>query len=51
MGLSAMFLIYGKDPGHDFGVRLYGICGFILCVIAALIFTRFQEKKETNKAI
>jgi GPH family glycoside/pentoside/hexuronide:cation symporter len=45
MGLSAMFLIYGKDPGNDFGVRLYGICGFILCFIAALIFTRFQEKK------
>jgi GPH family glycoside/pentoside/hexuronide:cation symporter len=51
MGLSAIFLIYGKDPGHDFGVRLYGICGFILCFIAAIIFTRFREQKETNKPL
>ncbi|HSH66436.1 MAG TPA: MFS transporter [Bacteroidia bacterium] len=46
MGLSAMFLIYGKDPGHDFGIRLNGLCGFLLCLLAALIFMRFREKKQ-----
>jgi GPH family glycoside/pentoside/hexuronide:cation symporter len=46
VGLSAMFLIYGNDTKNDFGVRLYGLCGFILCFIAAVIFTRFREKKE-----
>ncbi len=47
IALFAMFLIYGKDVGNDFGVRLNGILGFVLCFIAALIFTRF---KEDNKA-
>lgn len=46
IALFAMFLIYGKDVGNDFGVRLNGILGFVLCFIAALIFTRF---KEANK--
>jgi GPH family glycoside/pentoside/hexuronide:cation symporter len=51
VGLSAMFLNFGKDQGHDFGVRLYGIGGFILCLIAAVIFTRFREKKEHIKSV
>jgi GPH family glycoside/pentoside/hexuronide:cation symporter len=46
MSLFAMFLIYGKDPGNDFGVRLNGVLGFILCFFAALIFTRFKEQKK-----
>ena len=46
IALSAMFLIYGKDPGHDFGIRLYGVCGFIMCFLAAIIFTQFKEKKK-----
>lgn len=46
IALSAMFLIYGKDPGHDFGIRLYGVCGFILCFLAAVIFSRFREIKK-----
>jgi GPH family glycoside/pentoside/hexuronide:cation symporter len=44
IALFAMFLLYGKDPGNDFGVRLNGILGFVLCVLAAIIFSRFKEK-------
>lgn len=44
IALFAMFLLYGKDPGNDFGVRLNGILGFVLCVLAAVIFSRFREK-------
>lgn len=43
IALFAMFLIYGKDVGHDFGIRLNGILGFVLCCTAAIIFTRFKE--------
>ncbi len=45
IALFAMFLIYGKDVGNDFGIRLNGILGFVLCFLAALIFTRFKEVK------
>ncbi len=45
IALFAMFLIYGKDVGNDFGIRLNGILGFVLCFLAALIFTRFKENK------
>lgn len=45
IALFAMFLIYGKDVGNDFGIRLNGLLGFVLCVIAGFVFTRFREKK------
>lgn len=45
IALFAMMLIYGKDIGNDLGIRLNGILGFSLCLLAALIFTRFKEKK------
>lgn len=45
IALFAMLLIYGKDVGNDLGVRLNGILGFVLCLVATLIFTRFKEKK------
>jgi GPH family glycoside/pentoside/hexuronide:cation symporter len=46
IALFAMLLIHGKDVGHDFGIRLNGIFGFVLCVIAALIFSRFKEVRS-----
>lgn len=42
----AMFLIYGKDVGNDFGIRLNGILGFVLCILASLVFTRFKDIKS-----
>ena len=44
IALFAMFLIYGKDVGNDFGIRLNGLLGFVLCILAGLVFTRFKEK-------
>lgn len=45
IALFAMLLLYGKDPGNDFGIRLSGILGFTLCFLAAIIFSRFKEKR------
>jgi GPH family glycoside/pentoside/hexuronide:cation symporter len=45
IGLFAALTLYGKDPGHDLGLRLNGIFGACLCLIAALVFTRFKEKR------
>lgn len=41
---------YGKDPGHDLGIRLSGIFGFLLCFIAATIFAFYNEKR-VNRGI
>lgn len=43
VALFSMFLLYGKDVGHDTGIRLSGILGFCLCLLAALIFSRFRD--------
>lgn len=48
IALFAMFLLYGKDVGNDLGIRLNGILGFVLCFLAALIFTRFKEMSKKN---
>jgi glycoside/pentoside/hexuronide:cation symporter, GPH family len=50
IALFAFLTVYGKDPGHDHGLRLNGICGFVLCLGALLFFSRFKEKrpKSTN---
>ena len=45
IALFAMFLLYGKDVGNDFGIRLNGILGFGLCLLAGIVFTRFKEKR------
>lgn len=41
--LFAMLTLYGKDPGHDFGLRLSGIAGAVLCGFAAIVYTRYRE--------
>ncbi len=46
IALFSMFLIYGKDVGDDAGIRMNGLLGCGLCLVAALVFTRFQEKKS-----
>jgi len=43
IALFAFLTVYGKDPGHDFGLRLNGICGCVLCVMAFVVFSRFRE--------
>ncbi|HTB06149.1 MAG TPA: MFS transporter [Bacteroidia bacterium] len=48
IALFAMLTIYGKDPGHDLGLRMGGICGFVLCIVAGIIFRGFKEKKVST---
>lgn len=45
IAVFAMLTIYGKDPGNDFGLRLNGVVGFVLCIFALLFFSRFKEDK------
>jgi len=42
----AFLTIYGENPGHDLGLRLNGLCGFILCILAFLFFSRFKEIRK-----
>jgi glycoside/pentoside/hexuronide:cation symporter, GPH family len=46
IALFAFLTVYGKDPGHDYGLRLNGICGFVLCLTALIFFSRFREKRR-----
>jgi GPH family glycoside/pentoside/hexuronide:cation symporter len=46
LALFAMLTIYGKDPGHDFGLRLSGMFGCALCLTAAVVFMGFSGKKQ-----
>jgi glycoside/pentoside/hexuronide:cation symporter, GPH family len=46
IALFAFLTIYGKDPGNDHGLRLNGICGCVLCVLAFTFFSRFRENKS-----
>ncbi len=43
--LAILLILFGKDPGNDLGIRLSGIAGFLLCFIAALYFTKYNEKE------
>ncbi len=46
IGLFATLTLYGKDPGHDYGLRLNGLFGAALCVLAIAVFSRFREKRN-----
>jgi glycoside/pentoside/hexuronide:cation symporter, GPH family len=39
----AILTLWGKDPYDDFGIRMALVLGGALCIVAALIFTRFRE--------
>ncbi|MDB5156935.1 MAG: transporter [Mucilaginibacter sp.] len=43
IALFAFLTVYGKDPGNDYGLRLNGICGCVLCLLAFVVFSRFKE--------
>ncbi len=44
MSLFIVLTVFGKDPGNDLGLRLNGVFGAVLCVLAAISFSRFKEK-------
>ena len=35
----------GKDPGDDFGIRLSGVIGCVLCFVAAIYFRKYREEE------
>jgi GPH family glycoside/pentoside/hexuronide:cation symporter len=39
----AILTLYGKDPGHDQGLRLSGVVGAVLCLFAGLVYTLYDE--------
>ena len=41
--LFAMMTTFGKDIGDDLGIRMSGIVGLVLCVIAGFVFLRYRE--------
>jgi GPH family glycoside/pentoside/hexuronide:cation symporter len=43
--LFAMLITFGKDPGHDMGLRLSGVAGSLFCIIAAVAYTQYKEEK------
>ena len=50
IALFAFLTVYGKDPGHDYGLRLNGICGSVLCLLALLFFSRFREQRGISES-
>lgn len=46
IALFALLTVYGKDPGHDYGLRLNGVCGCVLCLFAIVFFSRFKERRR-----
>lgn len=50
ISLFAMLTLYGKDPGNDFGLRLNGVFGAALCILAAVSFSRFKEGIGNGKS-
>jgi len=43
--IFAILTSLGKDPGNDIGIRISGLFGFGLCVLAGVYFLRYNEKK------
>jgi GPH family glycoside/pentoside/hexuronide:cation symporter len=46
IAVFSILTLWGKDPGHDFGLRLSGIVVAVLCVVAAMVFSFFRESPE-----
>jgi GPH family glycoside/pentoside/hexuronide:cation symporter len=46
LSLFAFLTIFGKEPGNDLGLRLNGLIGCGLCVLAGAIYFAFKENKQ-----
>lgn len=46
----AMLTTFGKDIGNDLGIRLSGIVGFVLCLVAGISFLGYNEKKVLKES-
>ena len=47
--LFAALTTLGRNPGDDLGIRLSGVLGMLLCLLAAIMFMRYKEEKILNK--
>ena len=47
--IFAMLTSFGKDIGNDLGIRLSGLVGFGLCLLASIVFARYNEKCLLNE--
>lgn len=45
IAVFSILTLWGKDPGHDLGLRMSGIIVAVLCVVAAAVFSLFRETK------
>lgn len=41
----AALTTFGRNPGDDLGVRLSGMIGWGLCLLAGIVFIGYNEKK------
>ena len=41
----AALTTFGRDPGDDLGIRLSGVIGFVLCLLAGIVFLRYSERQ------
>lgn len=48
IAVFSILTLWGKDPGHDLGLRLSGIVVAVLCVLAAGVFSFFREQQKTG---
>lgn len=46
----AVLTSLGRDVGDDLGIRLSGLVGFALCVVAAIVFARYDERRVMTRA-
>ncbi len=50
--LFAILTTFGRDVGDDLGIRLSGVAGCALCVMAALLLTRYRAHVvETHSSV
>lgn len=47
--IFAILLLLGKDPGNDIGIRLTGIAGFVLSILAMIFFSKYDEKSVLER--
>ena len=47
--IFAILTLYGKDPGDDLGIRLSGLIGGCLCLLAVLAFLQYRGLEAIEK--
>ncbi|NNF35835.1 MAG: MFS transporter, partial [Saprospiraceae bacterium] len=48
VAIFALLIVFGKDPDNDFGIRLTGLVGSAICLLAFLTFYGYDENGLGN---